>query len=66
MNSLQRKSPSRKSSVISLTKPELEKDEIEYFETELNRLDELFSVPYMTRRDNLAKDDVLDELMEVH
>ena len=66
MNSLPKSTPSRKSSVLSLTKPELEKDEIEYFEAELNRLDELFGVPYMTRREDSAKDDVLDELMEVH
>ena len=54
------------SSHAKLAQSKHEKDEIDYFETELNHIQQLVSIPLMTRREDITKDDPMEELMEVY
>jgi len=43
-----------------------ELEEMNFFEQELNRMQALISIPLMTRRLDVHKDDPMEELMEVY
>ena len=49
-----------------LTSFNQERDEVEYLEADLNRIAELASVPLLTRRESITKEDPMEELMDVH
>jgi hypothetical protein len=49
-----------------LAQSQQERDEIDYFEQELERISKIVKVPLMTRRQNKIKEDPFEELMEVY
>ena len=54
------------SSHAKLAQSQHEKDEIDYFESELLKIAKIVKVPLITRRQNHIKDDPFEELMEVY
>lgn len=58
--------PLEKSHHAKLAQSQHEKDEIDYFESELKNIAKIVKVPLITRRQNYIKEDPFEELMEVY